>query len=127
MPEKSVAQKLFIKEGQSVLSINAPKNYTALLGELPQGAKLTTKISAPVDAIHFFADSRKDLEAHAPKLKGRLKPNGLLWIMYHKGTSKVKTDIHRDTINAYAHTIGLEGVMLISIDEDWSGMRFKSM
>ena len=51
MPEKFVAQKLLVKEGHSVLSINAPKNYTALLGALLQDAKLMTQASAPVDAI----------------------------------------------------------------------------
>ena len=44
---------------------------------------------------------------------------------YHKGTSRVKTDINRDTINAYAHSLGLEGVAMISIDEDWSALRLK--
>ncbi|HZY44809.1 MAG TPA: hypothetical protein VFF70_08680 [Anaerolineae bacterium] len=127
IPTLSVAQKLFIKEGHTVLSIHAPKNYPALLGELPQDSKLMTKASARVDAIHFFAHSRKYLEAHAPKLKGQLKPNGLIWIMYHKGTSKVKTDVNRDTLHAYAKTIGLDGVSLISIDQDRSAMRFKVM
>lgn len=127
MPEKSVAQKLFIKEGHTVLSINAPKNYKSLLGALPAKAKVMTKTTAPVDAIHFFADSRQDLEAQASKLKRKLKPNGLIWIMYHKGTSKVKTDINRNTLHAYAQTIGLDGVSLISIDANWSAIRFKSI
>jgi hypothetical protein len=48
-----------------------------------------------------------------------------MWVTYHKGTSKVKTDINRDTINAYVHSIGLEGVAMISIDEDWSALRLK--
>jgi hypothetical protein len=127
MPGKSTAKKLFIKGDHTVLLINAPKNYQALFGELPLDAKLVTKASAPVDAIYFFADSRKDLEMHLAQLKRRLKPDGLLWIMYHKGTSKVKTDINRDTLHAYALSSGWNGVMLISIDEDWSAMRFKSI
>jgi hypothetical protein len=127
MPTRSTAQKLFIKAGHSVLSINAPRNYKALLGALPAKAKLTTKASTPVDAIHFFANNQKELETHAPKLKGKLKPDCLLWIMYHKGTSSVKTDINRDSLHAYAKTIGLNGVALISIDADWSAMRFRVM
>jgi len=49
----------------------------------------------------------------------------MLWVTYHKGTSKVKTDINRDTIYAYTHTIGLDGVGLGSIDDNWSAMRLK--
>ena len=46
-------------------------------------------------------------------------------ITYHKGTSKTKTDINRDSINTYAQTIGLVGVAMISIDDDWSALRLK--
>jgi hypothetical protein len=49
----------------------------------------------------------------------------MLWVTYHKGTSKVKTDINRDTINAYASTLGMQGVAIISIDDDWSALRLK--
>jgi hypothetical protein len=37
----------------------------------------------------------------------------------------VKTDINRDTINAYAASLGLQGVAMISIDDDWSALRLK--
>jgi hypothetical protein len=58
-------------------------------------------------------------------LKSVLAPKGALWVTYHKGTSRVKTDINRDTINDYARSIGLEGIAMISIDEDWSALRLK--
>jgi hypothetical protein len=51
----------------------------------------------------------------------------VLWVSYFKGTAKTKTDINRDSLHAYARSIGLEGVSLISIDDDWSAMRFKSI
>ena len=34
-----LAKKLLIKPGNTIAPINAPKNYKALLGELPDGAK----------------------------------------------------------------------------------------
>ena len=46
-------------------------------------------------------------------------------VTYYKGTSRVKTDINRDTISAYTHSVGLEGVAMISIDDDWSALRLK--
>ncbi len=36
-----------------------------------------------------------------------------------------KTDINRDSIVEYARSIGMEGVAMISIDEDWSALRLK--
>lgn len=133
MPEKSIAQKLFLKEGMTVLLVNAPAGYGAKLGKLPKDAKIVKESSVPVDFIQVFLANRKEAEAYAPKMKKLLKPNGLLWLCYLKGTSKTKTDpsagsgqrINRDTLHAYARTVGLEGVSLISIDDDWSAMRFK--
>jgi hypothetical protein len=34
-------------------------------------------------------------------------------------------DINRDSIAAYAATIGLQAVAMISVDEDWSALRLK--
>lgn len=125
MPDKSVAQKLLIKAGQTLLFVNAPRGYRTAIGVLPKGVAIVTTPTAPLDFIQVFVANRAELETHLPTLKTRLKPGGILWVTYHKGTSKVKTDINRDTINAYAHTLGLEGVAMISIDDDWSALRLK--
>ncbi len=125
MSDKSVGQKLFIKPGNKVLMLNPPPGYLAQLGALPGGVVLLSETGSPVDVIQVFVANRAELEAQLPGLKSLLAPKGMIWVTYHKGTSKVKTDINRDTINAYAHIIGLEGVAMISIDEDWSALRLK--
>ncbi|HEX7586822.1 MAG TPA: hypothetical protein VF478_00755 [Anaerolineae bacterium] len=75
--------------------------------------------------IQLFVAHRRELETQLPKLKPHVKSTTILWVSYLKGTSKTKTDINRDSLHAYARSIGLEGVSLISIDDDWSAMRFK--
>jgi len=125
MSDKSIAQKLFIKPGFKFLLVNPPDGYLTQMGELPEGTILLSDSSCLVDAIQVFISNREELEARLPQLKDVLAPKGMLWVTYHKGTSKVKTDINRDTINAYAHTIGLDGVAMVSIDDDWSAMRLK--
>jgi len=125
MSDKTIAQKLFLKEGYSVLLVNPPPGYVTLLGELPPRATLLTQPAGLVDLILLFVTSRKELEEQLPNLKPSLTPKGLLWIAFPKGTSKIKTDINRDSINAYAHSIGLQGVAIIAIDEVWSALRLK--
>lgn len=125
MAEKTIAQKLMIKPGRSVLLVNPPPGYVERMGELPEGARVAAESDAPVDVIQVFAANRAALEAQLARLKTLLKPGGILWVSYYKGTAKVKTDIHRDSVNAYAHTLGLEGVAIIAIDEDWSALRLK--
>ena len=127
MPEKSNAQKLLIKEGYKVLFLHPPQNNASLLGPLPAGMEVVSGMATPVDLILAYIVDRKELEKHLEQLKGLRKPKGLLWIAYYKGTAKTKTDINRDSINAYAHTFGLEGVAMVSLDDEWSAMRFRDV
>jgi hypothetical protein len=125
MSEKSIAQKLTIKPGSKFLLVNPPSGYIMQLGEMPQGVDLLHDSVSQVDAIQVFVANRVELEAQLPRLGRLLSSKGMLWVTYHKGTSKVKTDINRDTINTYAQSLGLQGVAIISIDEDWAALRLK--
>lgn len=125
MSEKTIAQKLMIREDYKVLFVNEPKGYRSILGELPPNVIVVTEPTAPIDLIQFFVTSRRGLEEKLSKLKSLLTPKGLLWVTYPKGASKIKVDINRDSIRRFAQSIGLEGVAMISVDETWSAMRLK--
>jgi hypothetical protein len=124
MPDKTVAQKLQIKEGYTVLLTGAADDYKASL-DVPSGVAVIEKSSGPVDVIQVFLTSWKDMESQLPALKKLLKPKGILWASYPKGTSKIKADINRDSIREYVHTLGLETVALIALDDTWSALRLK--
>jgi hypothetical protein len=125
MSDKSIAQKLFIKPGNKYLLVNPLEGYIAQLGVLPNGSTLLNETNSLMEVIQVFLVNRAELEAQLPRLKMLLAPKGMIWVTYPKGASKVKADINRDSINAYAHSIGLEGVAMISIDDDWSALRMK--
>ena len=127
MSEKTIVQKLLIKEGYRVLVMNAPQGYIASLAELPSGVTVATGLDSagPFDWIQSFVSSQGAFEAQLSGLKVRLKPQGLLWITYPKGAAVIKSDITRDTIWRYAKTIGLDGVAMVAVDETWSAMRLK--
>ena len=124
MPQ-SLSQRLQLKPGRKVRLVNAPKGYPARLGELPEGVTLLKSAAQPADVIQVFVANRKELEAQLEKLKKALAPGGMIWVTYYKGTSKHETDINRDSVNAYAQALGLAGVALVSVDDNWSAMRFK--
>lgn len=128
--EKSVAQKLLIKPGKRVRVIDPPPDLLVLLGTLPEGAVILEDNAGPdalvdTDVLVLFAAGQKDLAVYLPVMRAALKPETILWVAYHKGTSQIKTDINRDSINAYAQSIGLQGVAMIAIDEDWAALRLK--
>jgi hypothetical protein len=137
MAEKTIVQKLLIKEGYRVLVVNAPDGYVAALAEPPAGGPPAAGLPAgvtivvgldsagPFDLIQTFVSSQAAFEAQLVELKALLKSKGLLWITYPKGAAKIKSDITRDTIWRYARTVGLEGVAMVAVDETWSAMRLK--
>ncbi len=79
----------------------------------------------PFDLIQLFVASKKELEAQLPKQIGLLKRNGLFWVTYPKGNSRVEADVNRDIIREYAESNGFKAVALISIDDTWSALRLK--
>lgn len=94
-----------IEEGRKVLFVNTPNNYKALLGHLSENVTVMTGPKGHVDIIQFLYPPKRNLE-QLVKLK-LFKSKRNLWLTYHKGTSKIKTDINRDIIYKYALCIGL--------------------
>jgi hypothetical protein len=125
MSDKTIVQKMLIKQGQRFLLLNGPGGYAARLSDLPEGVTAETTLGGPADVIQCFITSKKQLEETLPTLKSALKPGGILWITYPKLTSRLAGDINRDSINAYAMTLGLQGVAMIAIDDDWAALRLK--
>ncbi len=63
MAEKTVIQKLLIKEGYRVLVVNAPEGYAAALADLPAGVVVVTGLNdpGPFDLIQAFVSSQAAL------------------------------------------------------------------
>lgn len=125
MSTKTVAQKLFIKDGYDVWFINEPTDYRSILGSLPSNVRELREPSDPVDFIQFFVTSRGELSERLAELRKKLRGGGMLWVTYPKGTAKVPTDLNRDIIREYAESIGLKAVGMVSVDDTWSGLRLQ--
>ena len=120
-----LAKKLLIKPNQSIMVMNAPAGYLDKLRPLPAGARLLDRADTPVDFIQFFVKDSQELEKNAPVVIKAVKEDGLLWVCYPKGSSKVKTDLNRDILWAAMAKFGLAGVSMVSLDEVWSAMRLR--
>src|ERR1700716_3511754 len=125
MGEQTVAQKLGLKPGKTLLVRQQPDDVAALIGALPSGAELVTAGNRPCALILMFAKDNAALAKGLSGCKHQLEPGGALWVAHIKGTSTKKTDINRDSIRDYVATIGLETVSQIAIDDDWSALRLK--
>ncbi|HEX3030745.1 MAG TPA: hypothetical protein VHS59_00655, partial [Bacillota bacterium] len=84
-----------------------------------------TELEDKFDFVHLFVSSKADVDQMGPQAVTAVKPEGVLWISYPKGTSKTKTDVGRDKGWDAVKDLGFVGVSLISIDDTWSAMRFR--
>ncbi|GEM50075.1 hypothetical protein DC3_57100 [Deinococcus cellulosilyticus NBRC 106333 = KACC 11606] len=84
---------------------------------------ITGNTTADPDAVVAHAHNQQELEALLPDLRGAIKKNTLIWLLYPKGNKA----FHRDTIHTFMRTQGLQGTSMISVDKIWSAMRFKML
>jgi hypothetical protein len=116
-------KKLGIREGSEVFAIDAPRNYSTLLGALPPGARIVTRVSSSPDFVHLFAKSLASLGTHLRRLRGTLVPGGVVWVSWPKKASGVTTDITEDRIREVALPMGFVDVKVCAVDETWSGLK----
>lgn len=76
------------------------------------------------NTLVFINDNKEYLNFLKKGLKN-IEPDSVLWFAYPKGTSKIKTDINRDTIRMTGEEFGITTVTAISIDDTWSALRFR--
>ncbi len=120
-----LAKKLGIKNGNTVLLYNPPKNYFDLFSDLPENLiHKTTLKTESADFIHVFCLTFNELHKVADRYKKALKKSGMLWVSWPKGSSKIATDLKREPIREHLIGIGLVDVKVAAIDEDWSGLKF---
>jgi hypothetical protein len=125
----TIAQKLRIKENDSLLTVNAPAEFKKNIGTLPAGAKIIIS-GKEYNQVHWFVQNKAQMLKEMKKVLGLLKENVILWIYYPKGTSKLQTDLTRDKgwEDLLAHGDKLTWISLISFDDTWSvfGCRLKT-
>jgi len=121
----SLQQKLQLKSGQTVVILNSPPGYLEQLVAELKGNALSVEASVNAEAVILFVNNLSEAKDLTPGSIQAVKPDGLLWIAYPKGASKVNTDVKRDSLWAAVKATGWRPVRLIALDDIWSVMRFR--
>ncbi|MFL5401951.1 MAG: DUF3052 domain-containing protein [Gemmatimonadales bacterium] len=122
--KRTLVDKLGIKPDARVIALSAPPSYLSLLGKLPAGATLHSRLSGPSAFIHQFARRRADLAADFPRLARALADHGALWVSWPKQASGVETDLNENVVREIGLAHGLVDVKVCAVDEVWSGLKF---
>lgn len=118
---QDVINKLRFKDNGTVL--NAPKEIKDAFIALGMKTSFNKDVKS-TNTLIFINNNEEFLNFLKHDLEN-IEPDSIVWFAYPKGTSKIKTDINRDTIRATAEGFGLKTVTAISIDETWSALRFR--
>ncbi len=117
-------QKLGIREGTRMATVNAPADFRENLGELPLAVDWANRVRAPLDIVIAFHTKRATLVANWPALTKAVGPEGSVWISWPKKASGVPTDITEDVLREEFLPTGWVDNKVCAIDETWSGLRF---
>lgn len=119
-----ILKKLNFKGQEPVLFFDAPPE----MKDLEKAFRVRVRYT-PEEVYPFVLAFVRDLDEGkwlARKLPKFTDETTVLWIAYPKGTSKkYESDYNRDTGHALMEKYGYDGVSLVSLDQDWSAMRFK--
>ena len=115
-----LADKLRIKEGMTLLTVNSPSNFKEGLGPLPENVKISTNTKQQ-NQIHWFVKNKAALEKEFTKIFSLVKEDVVCWIYYPKGSSNIQTDLTRDKgWELIVTNPEIQWLSLISFDDTWS-------
>lgn len=121
----SLINRLNIINGASVKLINEPNYYFDLLGNVPEDVKIHKKLDGPVDMIHLFTRTRKELMVEFPVFKKYVSKNGALWISWPKKSSNLPTDLNEEIVKNIGNQNEFTGLGLCDFDETWLALKFE--
>ena len=118
-----LAKKLGLKEGGTLVLVNAPPGIEQWLAPLPAASTLTGKPAASNKLLLLFCKDCATMKKALPIMSNKLHADGSLWISWPKKTSKLFVDLTEDGIRAIALPTGLVDVKVCAVSEDWSGLK----
>ncbi|MEN9697727.1 MAG: hypothetical protein RLZ56_1148 [Bacteroidota bacterium] len=118
---QAIVKKFKFKD--SAIVINAPSSLEIQFLQL--GYKIAFDKNQKSTNTLVFVNNQKEYLNFLNKQLKKVEPDSVLWIAYPKGSSKVKSDINRDTMRLTAEEYHITTVTAISINDTWSALRFR--
>jgi hypothetical protein len=116
-------QKLGIKPGLMVVTINAPANYRRLLGQIPDSVTFSERLKSGSSFVHLFTSRRSEMQKKMSILRDKISDNGAVWVSWPKKSSGISTDVTEDVIREIALPLGFVDIKVCAVDETWSGLK----
>ena len=123
-------KKLNYKEQPNIIAINSPKTFDNELEEMSKRATIIKDFMEVIDTefVICFVTTQIEIEQFISAIYQKLKGDAVIWLCYPKMTSKnYKCDFNRDSGRTSLGKYNLEPVRQVSIDDDFSALRFRKV
>lgn len=122
----ALAEKLKIKTGFSLLTMNAPPDFLKELGKLPADVTVSEKARS-FDQLHWFVTTRAQVDKQLQKVFKLCQPGVTVWAYYPKVTSRMQTDLSRDKgwDSLLKEEDKFRWISLVSFNDTWSAFGFR--
>jgi CheY-like chemotaxis protein len=117
--DKPISLKLGMTPGSVAAVINAPRDYRAIIGELPEGAQLVEEPEGLEAITVWFIYSVEDLLAALPRMRS-IASKTKLWVARPKGQNRPP----ENSIRQIAIDGGLVDYKICALGPHWSGILF---
>lgn len=117
-----LAKKLGLKPGEPLWASGMPASVKKVIDK-EAGPRYLARPTKALAAAHIFHTNAARLEAELEGLRGKLAPDGMIWVSWPKKAAKVETDITEDTIRKIALPMGYVDIKVCAVDETWSGLK----
>ena len=126
MSSQSLTEKLQLKDEKNVLIQGLPSAIEKQFIKLSFSKNLTPLLKTrKIDFALVFAVSQKQLKDILADVVPSLQTGAKLWVAYPKATSKITSDLTRESNWDIISHHGFESVRMIALDNVWTAVRFK--
>jgi len=124
--ENNLLKKLRIVNGQTISLISAPIDYVNQLQSSAANVSFKEALKGKFDQIHMFVKSKGELEKKLLSCEKSLNDKGMLWICYPKKSSKISTDLDRNSGWKILAKSKLRPVSFIAVDKTWTAFGLRN-
>jgi hypothetical protein len=89
MPESPLEKKMRLKGGLRAAIINAPEGYLSEMNPFTENVQVDDRLEGQYEWVQIFVKDKTNLEKLTFHPICAIKPEGLLWITFLKGTSGI--------------------------------------
>jgi hypothetical protein len=126
MSQPTILEKLQLTDEKNLLIQGLPSSIEKQFAKLSYAKNVTPLLkSRGIEWSLVFAVNENQLRNILKEVLPALKENAKLWVAYPKSTSKIVSDLYRESSWSCLTCRGYEGVEEVALDHVWSAMLWR--